>query len=145
MGLWNTRLTGYTTSYSFTIYKGSTTASGVLGSHTLAAAIYGAITYGDGNDQLGGYTLSELDRLETSSPSLLLVITGSTMDNFYLNYVDNATFYLENPQSPYPTNAPYPLNGQVFVPYLPLNYKIIPTTLTSNIRIRFATFNRTNL
>ena len=139
MGLWNDRPNYRVVSYSYVIYKGSTTASGVLGSHTLAAAIYGALTYGDMNDQLGGYTLSELDRLETSSPYLLLEITGSTIDNFYLNYVQNATFYALN------ATSPYPFNTQVFPTTSAAYYKIIPTTLTSNIRIRFATFNRTNL
>jgi hypothetical protein len=138
MGIWNDRPTLRLVSYSYTIYKGPTTASGVLGATTLESMVYGTITYG-----YGGYTLSELDRLETSSPSLLLAITGSTInDNFYLNYVENATFYAEN------ATSPYPLNAQVF-PVFPTTsaayYKITPTTLTSTITIRFATFNRTNL
>jgi hypothetical protein len=129
MGLWNTRLTGYTTSYSFTIYKGSTTASDVLVSSYISLNVYGAIAPGSLNP------LSEDDRLENPSSSLLLEITSSSIDNFYLLSVENATFYAEN------ATSPFPLYAQVFPTTSAAYYKIIPTTIPSNIQIRFTTFH----
>jgi hypothetical protein len=119
MQIWSWWPNGRNTFYNYTIYKGSTTASDalIIGSGVLTNTYYSIVSS-------SAHQLSEVDRLENSSSSFLLAITGSTLGNFYFNYAENATF-------------PYPFATQVTA--LPAYYSIIPSTIPSNITIRFFT------
>jgi hypothetical protein len=125
MQIWSWFLTGRVANYIYVIYKGSTTASDVLVEGVISTDTFNLIASSI------AHQLSEVDRLENSSPSFLLAITGSTLGNFYFNYAENATF-------PYPffTLVPPspPLGSATY-------YSIIPSTSTipSNITIRFFT------
>jgi hypothetical protein len=115
---------GNNRSYIFTIYKGSTTASGIIVNFELINTnTYNLIVSSN------VYELSQADRLQNSSSSFLLVMNGPSVGNLYFNYIENATF-------PYPVSTPVPPGPPVGSS---THYSITPLTSTipSTIIIRF--------
>ena len=128
MSLWPN---GTNKSYVFGIYKGSTTASGLLANDGIFTNTYNFIVSSN------AYQLSEADRLENSSSSFLLVInshsfvSGQSFGSLYFNYIENATF-------PYPVSTPVP-PGPPVGPSTYYSITPLTSTIPSNITIRFFT------
>jgi hypothetical protein len=113
MTLRHARSSGGTLSYSYTIYKGSTTASNDLSSSNISNSEFGT------NVSSVAHQLSEPDRLANSLSTFLVVITGfSSGTELDFIQVVNGTRVAN-------------------VSYEPRNYSIRPSTTGDDIIISF--------